>query len=119
MAHLDVLLAVGGELRPVRGDRCVQVEQAAFGKNQRGQARYGLRARPDVDDGVLAPRDGLGRIGVAAPDVEHRFTVDVDRDRGAHLCTAAEFFGQGVGDLVEPGVGMAVHDICHAVEPTQ
>ena len=61
----------------------------------------------------------FGRVGVAAPDVEHRLAVDVDRDRGAHLCTAAEFLGQRVGDLVESGVRMAVHGVGHAVETTR
>ena len=89
VSNPDVLLPVGRELRPVRRDSRVEVEQAAIGHHQRGQARHGLGARPDIDDGFL------------------------DRDRGAHLCIAAEFFGQRVGDLVEPGVDVAVRGVSH------
>ncbi len=55
VSNPDVLLPVGRELRPVRRDSRVEVEQAAIGHHQRGQARHGLGARPDVDDGVSPP----------------------------------------------------------------
>ncbi len=50
-----VLLAVGGELRPVRRDRGVHVQLAALDQHQRGQAGDGLGGGPDVGDGVARP----------------------------------------------------------------
>ncbi len=62
VAHPDVLLAVGGELGPVRGDRLRQGRAVRDRSASARPARHGLGARPDVDDRVLAPRDGLGRV---------------------------------------------------------
>ena len=42
VAHLDGLLAVGGELGPVRGDGRVEVEFAAVEEHQGDEERHGL-----------------------------------------------------------------------------
>jgi hypothetical protein len=50
---------------------------------------------------------------MTAPDVDNQFTVDIHGDRRAQLLTAFDFFGQRVGDLLEPGIAVALHDIVH------
>jgi hypothetical protein len=42
VADQDVLLAAGRELRPVPGDRGIDVQLAAIDQHQRGQAGHGL-----------------------------------------------------------------------------
>ncbi len=49
-------LAAGGELRPVAGDGCVEVELAPVGQHQGAEEGHGLGGGPHVGDGVLLPR---------------------------------------------------------------
>jgi ABC-type glutathione transport system ATPase component len=86
----DPVLAAGGELRPVPRHRRGQVDLTAVGEQQRGQRRHGLGAGVDVDDRVLPPRPGPGRVGEPAPQVDHRPAVDVHAHRGAHLGAAGQ-----------------------------
>jgi len=76
-------LAGGGELGPVRRHGGVQVDRSAVGQQQDAQRGHGLGRGPHGGDGVSLPRDGAGRVGVAAPEVDHRLAVDVDGRGGA------------------------------------
>ena len=82
---LDVLLARGGELGPVPGHRRGQVEVAAVGQDQRTQRRHRLGGGTGVEDGVALPGRGACRVGVTAPQVDHRLAVQVHRHRGADV----------------------------------
>ena len=102
--HLDLVLAGLAELRPVRRDLLVGVEQPAVDAHQRRQRGHRLGGRPDVDDRVLGPRRGLLGVAPAAPDVEQRLAVDVDHDARAELVAGVELLGQHVLDRLEPRV---------------
>ena len=90
VADQDALLAVGGELRPVRGDRRVDVQLAPVDQHQRGQAGHRLGRRPDVGDGVLGPRDRPGLVAEAAPQVDDDLAVDVHDERRAEFLTRVQ-----------------------------
>src|ERR1700722_14065582 len=85
LADQDVLLTAGTELRPVLRDRGIDVQFAAIGQHQRGEAGYRLSRGPDVGDGVLGPRDRPGLVGEAAPDVDDDVAVDVQDQRRAQF----------------------------------
>jgi alpha,alpha-trehalase len=78
VANLHVLLAVDGELRPVRSDGGVDVELTAVGQHERGQAGDGLGRGPHVGDGVLVPLLGPGLVTEATPHVDDLLAVDVE-----------------------------------------
>jgi len=105
---LHALLARGGELRPVPGHRRGQVEIAAVGEDQRAQRRHRLGGGPDVGDGVRSPRDRAGRIGVPAPEVHRRLTVQVDRGRGTDV-VLVQRLGQRLTDGLESLVAHAAN----------
>jgi hypothetical protein len=106
--HLDVLLAVGGELRPVVADRRVHVELAALDQHQRGQRQHGLRRRPAVDDRVLGPRRRPLLVAVPAPQVDDGLPVEVDGHRRPQL-VALEVARQHFPNSAEPVVAVALH----------
>ncbi len=81
VADLDARLAVGGELRPVPGDRGVEIQLAAVCQKQGGQRRHRLGSRVDVDDGVGLPRPGAGFVGPAAPEIDRGLTVHRGAER--------------------------------------
>ena len=60
-----------------------------------------------------APWHRLGAVRVAAPDVDDELAVDVDGYRGAELLTVGDLVGERIGDLVEAGIPVAVHDVAH------
>jgi hypothetical protein len=104
----DAVLAVGRELRPVRGDRCVDVELAAVGEQQGRQRRHGLRRRVDVDDRVAVPRRAVV-VDDATPDVDDQLTVEHDGGRRAHVETGVEVRRQRRPHPLEALVAGPVH----------
>ena len=81
-------LPLARELRPVLGDRGVEVELAAVGEHQAGQRGHRLRRRPDVDDRVRAPTARSAPsspVDRAAPQVDDQLAVDRHGDRRADV----------------------------------
>ena len=85
MGDRHVLFAGRLELGPVARDRRVGVELAPVGQHQRAQRGHGLGGRPDVGDRVALPRRRAFGVDGAAPEVDHRLAVDVQRDARAEL----------------------------------
>ncbi len=97
----DARFAARGEFRPIFRDRRVEVDQAAIGEQQRRQRRHRLGGRIDVDDGVLHPWPRAGRVGLAAPQIDHRLVADPDADRGPEIGAAGEIAFEGGADRRE------------------
>nr|WP_252973968.1 hypothetical protein [Janibacter melonis] len=108
MAHEDALLAVRGELGPVRRDRRVEVDETALDEQEDGERRDLLRRRPHVDDRVPLPRPGAGDIGVPAPDIDEGLAIEVDADRGAELLARGDHGLEGVAQARQAWVGVPV-----------
>ena len=53
----------------------------------------------------------LGTVRVATPDVDDELAVDIDGYRGAELFTFGYLVGQRLGDLVEAGIPVTMHDV--------
>jgi hypothetical protein len=71
----DLVLARGRELRPVRGDRGVEVEAALAGQPGRARRDQALADREGVDQGVSLPGTAGILVGPAAPEVGDYLTV--------------------------------------------
>ena len=112
--HQHPLLARGGELRPVRGHRGVEVQQSPVGEDVRAQRRGPLRRGPHVDQRVPLPRACARRVGPAAPQVGHRHAVDRHAHRGAELGPVPEVLLEGGAQCGEPRVAVAV-DLWHVL----
>jgi hypothetical protein len=110
------LLPGGRELGPVRCYRLVDVEPTVAGQEVRRQGRDALGRRHGDADGVLVPRAIVLRIGVAAPEVDHRLAADGDGDRRPQLAPLREVALELVGDTVEAVVAMALN--VHGVYPS-
>src|ERR1700694_313564 len=108
VTHLDVLLAVRSEFRPVLCDRREGIEQPAVDQDQSGQGGHVLGARKDVDDGVFGPLDGFRLIGIPAPDVDDQLAVDVDRNGGTQFPAGVDLFSQRGRDVGETVVATAM-----------
>ncbi len=109
-AHRRPALAGRRELRPVGGDRGVQVELPPLGEQQRGGRRQALGDRAQHLRGVGRPRHSRCgpaahlRPGVAAPQVDHLPAPDVQRERRAELAVVPEVAGEGLPHRLEaPG----------------
>lgn len=100
LRHGDLVLAVGGELRPVPGDRRVEVEIAPVGEHQQRGGRHRLGGRPDVHDRVPLPR-GAVLVSIAAPEVDDRLAPQGHAGAGAQLVALIEVGGEGVSDRLE------------------
>src|SRR6266508_4063764 len=74
VADQDAVLAVLGELRPVRRDRSIDIELAARREQVRAQRHRALGGRPYVADRVLGP--WLVRPGGPAPQIDHCLSVE-------------------------------------------
>jgi hypothetical protein len=107
VADLDVRLAVGGELRPVAGDRGVEIELAAISQNESAKRRHRLGRRIDVDDHILLPGSALRGVGKAAPKVDDRLPFQGRAERGADVCSAGEIVLEHRAGRGEPVVGKA------------
>ena len=88
-----------GELWPVTLDRCVQVELAAVGEDQRADGREGLGDRVRLDQAVALPRSA-GRVGLASPEVDDPGAVRPRRDG----CARAILQSQHITERVTHGI---------------
>jgi len=77
----------------------------------RAQRRRPLGARVDDDAGLTVPRPVDGRIGDAAPQVDHRLAVDHDAHRRPELVTLTEVGGERLPHRGEVVVAAAVQSI--------
>ena len=109
---LDPLLAVGGELGPVRGDGRMEVEFLPVVQHEGDEEGHGLGGGPDVRDGVALPGSRLLLVGPAAPDVDDRLPVQEDGDRGTEVRPCLELVGQRGADGFEAWLVGSVH-LCH------
>src|SRR6267143_3634278 len=96
MTHGKPRLARLGELGPVAGDRRVEAEQSRVDQTQRADRTDRLSDRVQVDDRVALPGPAPRRIGVAAPQVDDRITVDVYGQRRADFEAGGENLGERV-----------------------
>src|SRR5271170_642155 len=88
--HDDALLAGLRELGPVARDRRVQVDTPLVGESVKAGRRDPLGGGIDVDDSVALPRPRALPVGIAAPQIDDRPTVDRYRDGGADLPATRE-----------------------------
>ena len=77
LANRDSLLAIGGELGPVRPDRCVVVQLTSISEHVQHGRRHALGRRPGHGHGVAFPRQPTGRVAIPGPHVEHRTAVEI------------------------------------------
>ena len=108
VADFDAVLAIRGELRPVRRYRRERIETAAVDEQQGGQRSDVLGAGEDIDDRVPGPFPGFGTVGIASPDIHHELALDIDRDGRPELATGGDFFGERGGDIGESRVTVSV-----------
>jgi len=116
LADQDVLLAGRGELRPVPGDRRVDVKLAPVGKHQRREAGHRLGRGPDVGDGALGPRGRPLLVAETAPQVDDDVPVDVQDQRRPQLFAGGQVPRQGQAHRLEPRLTRAMQ-IGHGRHP--
>ncbi len=109
MPYENGLLARRGELRPVRGDRGVEVEQAAVGEDVRAERDRPLGGGPDVDQGVPFPGSAASAVRPASPEIGHGPAVDHDGDGRADLVPLTEIRLERAAHRGEPLVAVAVN----------
>ncbi|CAM5708220.1 hypothetical protein SCALM49S_05437 [Streptomyces californicus] len=80
VADQDALLAVRLELRPVGGDRCVQVDLSALVEHERDGAAMPLPAERTIWTVSTAPRLGAVDVPRTGPQVDDLVSVAVDGD---------------------------------------
>ena len=85
----DVVLAVLAECRPVARHRFVEVEQPSIDQDQHRRRCQRLARGPDRSDGVLSPGDATTGVGRPAPNLDHRFPVEIDPDRATDVSSVA------------------------------
>ena len=102
LPHRDGAFALRGELRPVAGDRRVEVELTPVGEDERAQRGDRLRRREALHDRVGPERAGVRAVEVAAPQVHHGLAVDEDRDGGADVLTGVEVVPERRAHRLEP-----------------
>ncbi len=117
VADEHAVLAVRGELRPVAGDGCVEVELAPIGEHQCRYEGHGLGGGPHVDDRVPLPRHRLVPVGESAPQIDDRLAVEIDRNRRPHVDALGEVGGERLTHRREPVVAQTA-EICHDADPT-
>src|SRR5262245_20971919 len=110
VAYGQAFLVRLSELRPVSGDRRVQIEQSGLDEAQRADRADRLTNRIEVNDRIALPRSRPRRVGVAAPEIDDGPAVDVDGQRRAHLEARDERLGERVAHGLERSVTVAVHD---------
>jgi hypothetical protein len=112
LADSDRVLAGLTELRPVMGDGVVEREPTRIDQQQ--QAAGGQALRPGEDDlqGVAGPRQPCLAIGAPSPEVHDLALPDLGRERGPVLAVTHEVVSEGVGDVLEATVDVAVDRQC-------
>ena len=109
-SHRDLPFAIGGELRPVLGDRRVHVEDAAVGEQVGDDRARALRRRIDHLERIFGVRPAGLDVGDAAPEVDDPFAVDVQRERCADLPVLLEVPGERVAHTLEPRLNGSLDD---------
>jgi hypothetical protein len=95
----------------------VDVELAPVGEQEGGEGGHGLGRRVDVDQGVGLPGPGPGRIGEAAPDVDHERPVHRGGQGGADIEAVLQVAGEGLADAFETGITGPLHVHSHDISP--
>ena len=117
LARGDCAFPVLRELRPVRGDGLVEVEQAPVDQHQDHDHQRDLRRREDPYDGVGLPgRDHLVVAG-AAPEVDDVLAVDGDGQRRTLVEPVVEVASERLLEQPEPFVAESV-DPGHRPSPS-
>ena len=109
VTHFDCFFAVGRELGPVLRNGSKHIELAAVNEHQGGERGHRLGGRPHVGDGVGLPRLGLFSVGPATPNVDHRSTVDGDRNRCANVGAGIDACAQQIAHCDESIVERAMN----------
>jgi hypothetical protein len=87
----------------------MQVDLSPIGEDQAAQRCHRLRRRPDIDDRVALPWNGLVLVDVAAPDVHDGLAADLHRHGGSEVVAGVEIVGEHLLDLGEALVTGAVN----------
>ena len=98
-----VVLALLGELRPVRAHPLFVIEPAARVGHRHGHGRQALGRREHQDHGVLFPRLAGRLVPNPAPQVDHLLAVAVDAAGRPQLTPAGEVVGKGLAHRLETG----------------
>jgi hypothetical protein len=110
-------LPVRRELGPVLRHGSIDVELTPVRQEEGGEGGHGLGRRVDVDQGVLLPGPGLGRVGEAAPDVDHELAVNSGGEGRADVEAVFQVAGEGLPDAFETGITGPLHFHSHDVSP--
>ena len=105
VADGDGVLAVGGELGPVRRDGLVVGQHAAIDKPVNDGRRYSFRRGEHHRAGVGGPELFTRAVGPTRPDVDDRPPVDEDRERAAAEPSAREQTCEHADDIGKPRIG--------------
>src|SRR5207253_1703670 len=109
VANPDGAFPVLGELRPVRGDGSVRLEEPALDEQERAGGDETFSSREDGADGVVLPSAGRGGIGDSPPEVYKDLSVLDRTEGGANISPLAEIALKLVLDANEPGCDEACH----------
>jgi hypothetical protein len=109
LADGDRVLARGGELRPVGGDRGVEVELALAGQAGGAGGDQALAHREHVHQRVGLPAAALLLAGPAAVEVRDDVPVHHDADRRAELTAFGEVGAEGLAQRPEPRIAVVFY----------
>ena len=108
LAQCHLLLAGGRELRPVAGDRIVEVGGTPRDEHQQCQAGKRLSHREGVDDRVSSPGPSTRCVGPPAPQIHNRTPVEHHRDRRTELAPLGDVLPQRLPDGGEARVAASL-----------
>ena len=104
----DALLLALGELWPVVGDRCVDVEDSPVPEHEHRDRDRDLGRREGVDEGVALPRLRTSRVEVTTPQVHDELAVPGRREGAADVEAGVEIGSEGS----RRGVNGSAHTPC-------
>ena len=90
-----------GELRPVTGDRRIDVEHAALREHQHARSGHAFRRREHQRESILLPRSLGCAVGEASPQIHDAFAAEVHAYRRAGFAARVEVSLKGLGDALE------------------
>ncbi len=102
LSHGDMFLALLGELRPVGGDRLVEVEEVARVGGRHGGRGHALGRGEDRHDRVGPPRQAALAIPQSTPQVHDLLAISEHRHGRTDLFAVTEILSKGVRDGTEP-----------------
>jgi hypothetical protein len=103
------------ELRPVSGDRRVEIELAAIREHVCTERHTALGRREDDRDRILVPRFA-SRCLPSAPDINEGLALKRDRARGAHFAARLEIGDELVHDAGKLRVAGSFNVSCLGVD---